>query len=188
MKFIYNIVQILLEDKSNEFTINTRKVHYGYFSSLFEAARFIRKHNKEKNCFFVIDEWVLDPNHKGQGETELDTYIYDSTGELLGKCCARKFNLVFHEFKGEDKTYFKGRLPETFVGHKGEYIWCYYPSLDKLKKQKILETPLTPEDIAKLNYKELEYWEDSYMVETGESHDHVISYYCFSDKFIQDIM
>ena len=61
-KLVYRLTKILVHDyvdNTHKNVIKCSKVPFGYFDNKFIAEEFIRKHNHDTNCFFILNHTFL---------------------------------------------------------------------------------------------------------------------------------
>lgn len=184
---IYQLTKVIIysEDKT-ENKIYCSSVPFGYFENTILAEEFIRKHNKAKNCFFILKSYIFNPLHNSQCIDFITERTYNYKGDLLCDCPTHHFIINKKNLFGQTDVIFKGRNNNKF---KKEDIAWFYNSYEKtLEKCQIKEIPWTPDQVKKHKEISLEWYDDSYLVypvEDNKNHQHIISCYMFTDDFIE---
>lgn len=180
-KLIYELTKVRVYDYVDENEIRCRSIRFGYFDTVIAAEDFIRKHNHDENCFFIMRTFVFNPSHYGQTSDYLTERTYDAHAEMLCDCKTHHFVVNFNELYGRQATVFTGR--DDCVLHKRDVAWFYDGHDDVLRRCEICETPFDTEQAK--NYDCLEYRDDSYIVyplpiPDEDNHQHIISCYVFT--------
>ena len=188
-KLIYELTKVLVYDYVDENTIECHSIKSGFFESQIDAEGYIRKHNHDKNCFFIARTYVFNPTHSGQTEDFVTQRTYDSNGEVICVCSTHHFVINYHEMFGGEATLFKGR--DDIKLRKNSVAWFYDEYDEVLCKCKIGEVPLSTKKAAKFDC--LEWYDDSFLVyplplTDKDNHQHIISCFMFSCTFVNNLL
>ena len=189
-KLIYRLTKILVHDyvdNTHKNVIKCSKVPFGYFDNKFSAEEFIRKHNHDTNCFFILKSYVLNPIHSGQSEDNLNEATYDNTGNLICECKTHHFIVNYKELHGEEMTIFRGRNTDMYC--KNSTVWMYDIYDNVLVKCIVGERPYNIDEAA--NNNSLEWYDDSYLLYSMNdktNHMHSLSCYVLSNEYVMNIL
>lgn len=191
-KLIYELIKVYVYDyidDSEHTRIDCHSCSSGFFDSILSVESFIKKHNPDKNCFFIARSHVFNPTHRGQTEDYLTERTYDCHGNTICDCSTHHFVVNFKEMFSEKPTRFTGR--DNLVCEKNEIAWFYDEHDDILQKCEISEVPFNKKRAKK--FECLDYYDDSYLVyplpkpET-DNHQHITSCFIFNDEQIKNMM
>ena len=191
-KMIYELTQIEVYDYvegSYKTQIQCHSMLAGYFMSQLNAEDFIKKHNDENNCFFILRTYVLNPKHLGQTREFIFEITYDHNGEILCKCDTHHFVVNYHELDTNESTKFKGRSKPILKA--GDIGWYYDDYNNILQKCIVSKPPINKRDAKK--YEWLDWYDDSYLIypliiNYGDNHQHIISCYMFTKNMIKKLL
>ena len=185
-KLIYRLTKILVHDYVDgtcKNVIECSKVPFGYFDSKMSVEKFMRKHNHDTNCFFILKSYILNPVHSGQAEDNLNEASYDNEGNLICECKTHHFIVQYNELHGEKPTIFRGRSTDMYP--KNSTVWMYDVYDNVLIKCTVGERPYNIDEAAKNN--SLEWYDDSYLlypVNDETNHTHSLSCYVLSNEYV----
>lgn len=190
---VYEMKKVsLVKEKSSETFIKCETSPYGYFSSVFKATKFIRMHNKDRNCFFIMKSYVLDAMHVGQTVSETKTFIYSHKGELVSKSACDKFCISYHMLNSRNDCVFNGHDKSDLPGNIGDRVWVYNDKNEILYLSVLKKVPyktnkeLHSED-DKCSVKLLFDGNKEFKIPHEEKIIDVPSWFCFSRTFINSI-
>lgn len=187
---VFRAIQVELLEYVDENTIDCREIPMGYFSAIFTMKNFLKNHgNNEGPCFYIIEEWALDPQHRGQCETDFCFSVYQYNKqfreiELYDKLLSKKFVYQYNRLDEQKDIVFRGRKEESLKVKKGESCWYYDKYEKRLYKGEVLSIPV---------YKDwkiptLDWYDDSYMIKSGElDHTHISTPLVFSEKTFSNL-
>lgn len=186
---ICKLIKVFVLEHISDYEINCNEQDSGYFDGQICAIQYIKRHNKDKNCFFILRNYVFNPTHIGQTTDYINESTYDSDGELLCNCPTFHFVVNYKELRASEQTYFKGRNNPILM--RNDIGWFYDTYQEKLCKCIVDIPPINIKDAKK--YKSLDYFDDSYLVyplpkTDNDNHQHIISCYMFTDEYVQNIM
>ena len=189
-KLVYRLTKILVHDYADEThknVIECSKVPFGYFDYKFIAEEFIRKHNHDTNCFFILKSYVLNPIHGGQSEDNLTEATYDNIGNLICECKTHHFIVNYKELHGEEMTIFRGRSTDMYC--KNSTVWMYDIYDNVLVKCIVEKRPYNIDEA--INNNSLKWYDDSYLlypVNDKTNHMHSLSCYVLSNEYVMNIL
>lgn len=185
---IYELEKIYVSNHSEitENKIDTYSEPSGYFDSVFLAETYMKKHNKDDtHHFFIMRSWVINPTYYDQVYDYITERTYDYEGNLICDCNTHHIATNLKILNEIDNIKFKGR--DDCPYKKDDIVWCYKTGY--LIRCKIGELPFDTEKSK--NYDCLDYTDDSYLVYPLNemcSHDHILSCYVFSTKFVNSLI
>lgn len=185
-KLIYRLTKILVHDyvdNTHKNVIECSKVPFGYFDSIMSVEKFMKKHNHDTNCFFILKSYILNPIHGGQAEDNLNEATYDNAGNLICECKTHHFIVNYKELHAEETTIFRGRNTDMFP--KNSIVWMYDVYDNVLVKCTVGERPYNIDEAAKNN--SLEWYDDSYLLyptNDEKNHTHSLSCYVLSNEYV----
>lgn len=187
-KLIYELIKVYVYDytDSSETCIECNERSSGFFDNLLNAEDYIRKHNHDTNCFFIMRSYILNPTHNGQTEDFLTQRTYDAFSNILCNCPTHHFIVNYNEINAEDDTKFNGR--NDCLLNKDDVGWFYDEYEHALIKAIISEPPISVKNAKK--FKCLEWYDDSYIVypvNDISNHQHIISCLLFTDEYVKKI-
>jgi len=185
---VYKLIKVILDEDDLELyrNNNANKIqcveqHYGLFSSRLDAQNFITKNNIDKNCFFILYSWILNPTGENQINSWVTVYTYDYSGMLICGNITHRFVVNEHDFNKENKIRFNGRSDDTIIAHKNDKVLCYDEYSQQLFVAKVINIPIKNEQC------DMEWYDDSYIVKplySRTNHIHILSCFTFKiDKF-----
>lgn len=187
---VFKAIQVELLEYIDKDTIDCREIPMGYFSASFAMKNFLKNHgNKEGECFYIVEEWALDPQHRGQCETDLcfSVYRYDKQFkeiELYDKLLAKKFIYQYNRLDEREEVVFTGRKKEDLKVKVGEFCWYYDKYEKKLYRGEVLGVPV----YEAWKIPTLDWYDDSYMIKSGElDHTHISTPLVFPEKTFLDL-
>lgn len=179
-EYIYRCYEIELLSRESEEVIECKKNNFGFFSSRLDLKDFVAKHGKKSDCFYIDEEWVLNPTHTGQcGEDHhFQIWIYNKADKELEVYCsleATKFINHYNRLDNLEETTFHGRKPETTKLKKKEDCWYYCRNTEQLEKGIILEPPIEYDPRIGLDFFDDSYMIFPYNAKQETDHDHILS-------------
>lgn len=186
---IYELRKVTVYDFADENRIDCNEYHFGFFEGIMTAESFIRKHNHEHNCFFIMRSWVFNPMHNGQATEYLWERTYDINGKTICDCPTHHFILNFKQLFGERATMFSGRTRPKI---KRKDIAWYYDRHNKVLQRCIVDE--VPCNKTQAKKKSLEWYDDSYIVyplplsNDLDDHKHVLSCYMITNDKIEKMI
>lgn len=187
-ELVYELTRVDLDKykhRSRKNIIECSERRFGFFRSQMKAEEFIRKHNKNKNCFFILRTYVIEPTHEGQTNDYVWEATYDDSGNLICKNATHHFKVNYHDLDSMNEIIFKGQ--DHILHKKNDTCWFYDEYNNVLRKCVITETPFDKDKCR--HYEGLDWFDDSYLVHRiphndVHDHDHPLSCYVFSDMYI----
>ena len=189
-KLIYRLTKILVHDyvdNTRKNVIECSKVPFGYFDSKMSVEKFMKKHNHDTNCFFILKSYILNPVHSGQAEDNLNEASYDNAGNLICECKTHHFIVQYNELHGDEMTIFRGRSTDMYP--KNSTVWMYDAYDDVLIKCIVGEHPYRKNELS--SDVHLDWYDDSYLlypINNKNNHTHALSCYVFSDDYIHKMI
>lgn len=189
-KLIYRLTKILVHDyadDSHKNVIECSRMPFGYFDNKLSVEKFMRKHNHDTNCFFILQSYVLNPTHGGQGEDYINEASYDSAGNMICECKTHHFIVNYKELNAEEMTIFRGRSTDMY--RKNSIVWMYDAYDNALIKCIVGERPYNIDEAAKNN--SLEWYDDSYLLypmNDERNHTHALSCYVLSNEYVMNML
>lgn len=189
-KLIYRLTKILVHDyvdDSHKNIIECSKVPFGYFDSKMSVEKFIRKHNHDTNCFFILKSYILNPIHSGQAEDNLNEVSYDNAGNLICECKTHHFIVNYNELHADEMTIFGGRNTDMY--QKNSIVWMYDAYDNVLIKCTVGEHPYNVDEAAKNN--SLAWYDDSYLlypINDKKNYTHSLSCYVLSNEYVMKMI
>lgn len=187
---LYKIIKVNLIENIDDNTIDCLSTLFGYFPYEFETINFIKKHNKDKNAFFIVKTYVFNPTHKGQANDNITESLYDYEGNLICKNKTHHFIIHHNDFKGDEDIKFTGRDDNRIK--KDSDAWYYDEYEDKLFKCLVSEIPYSTEKCKQ--FGNLDYFDDSYLVypyplqKDKDNHQHILSSFMLTTDFVEQLL
>lgn len=186
---IIRVIQVELLEYIDRDKIDCREIPMGYFSTILHMKKFLKDHGNRRNCFYIVEEWALNPCHRGQCETDLcfSVYMYDEDMKemsLYDKLRTKKFIYQHNRLDDQLGAVFKGRKEEELKLKKGDQCW-YYDRFEKiLYLGEILGEPVYED----WQIPTLDWYDDSYMIKSGEmDHTHISTPLVFPENMFLNL-